>query len=306
MATDQYTTGKLGLIEPGVGNYVDTWDQPLYANWQTLEAAVSGTTTITLSNLNIVLVVPTFPTSTNPPVVTNSAQNLRLLLTGAPTSNLSILIPAGVGGFWIVDNRTTGSFSVTVKTTLGSSVGVIPPQNYATILYSDGANVYYADSGAIAALVPQGTPSGAITAFGGVNVPTGWLICDGASYTTSAYPNLFAAIAYAWGGSGANFNVPLLNNGRFLRGTGGNAGALGTYQTDQLGSHTHTVVDPGHLHDLTYSVPAGPGPYFIGGPGASVVQTNAIAKNTTGITIATTGGNETRPINASVNYIIKT
>ena len=93
MSTDQYTTGKLGLIEPGAGNYVDTWDQPLYANWQTLEAAVSGTTTITLTSLNVVLTVPTFPTSTNPPVVANSAQNLRLLLTGAPTTNLSVLIP---------------------------------------------------------------------------------------------------------------------------------------------------------------------------------------------------------------------
>ena len=117
---------------------------------------------------------------------------------------------------------------------------------------------------------------------------------------------MFAAIGYNWGGSGANFNVPLLNNGRFLRGVGGNAGTLGTYQTDQLGTHTHSVVDPGHLHDLTFSIPGGPGPYFIGGPGASVVQTNAIATNTTGITIAATGGNETRPANAAVNYIIKT
>ena len=61
-----------------------------------------------------------------------------------------------------------------------------------------------------------------------------------------------------------------------------------------------------HLHDLTFSIPGGPGPYFIGGPGASVVEDNAIAKNTTGITIAATGGNETRPANAAVNYIIKT
>ena len=58
MSVDTYTTGKLGLIEPARGSYVDTWDSPLFANWQTLEAAVSGTTTITLSNANVVLTVP--------------------------------------------------------------------------------------------------------------------------------------------------------------------------------------------------------------------------------------------------------
>lgn len=307
MSTDQYTTGKLGLIEPGAGNYVDTWDQPLYANWQTLEAAVSGTTTITLTSLNVVLTVPTFPTSVNPPVVANSAQNMRLLLTGAPTTNLSVLIPAGVGGFWIVDNRTTGSYSVTVKTTVSGSTGVAPVQNYATVLYSDGANVYYADAGAIVALVPQGTPPGIISAFGGSAAPTGWLLCDGSSYATVTYFNLFSAIGYTWGGSGANFNVPLLNNGRFLRGTGGNAGALGTYQTDQFGTHTHALTDPGHLHQVGTTV-ARPvtGTSAIYGTTEGVAGAQFTQSNTTGITIGSTGGNETRPINASVNYIIKT
>lgn len=314
MATDQYTTGKLGLIEPGVGNYVDTWDQPLFANWQTLEAAVSGTTTITLSSSNVVLTVPTFPTNTNPPIVANSTQNLRLLLQGALTANVSVILPAGVGGFWIVDNRTTGSYSVTIKTTSTGSTGVSPVQNFATTLYSDGANVYYSDAGAIVALVPQGTPTGIISAFGGTTAPSGWLVCDGASYSTTTYYNLFAAIGYTWGGSGGSFNVPLLNNGRFLRGVGGNAGALGTYQADQIGSHNHaaTVTDPGHAHTPTsggsfLKIGGGPvsGPtYYAGGSGDNTPFTNTV---TTGISVAVgnTGGNETRPLNASVNYIIK-
>jgi microcystin-dependent protein len=35
-----------------------------------------------------------------------------------------------------------------------------------------------------------------------------YLNCDGGSYSTTAYPSLFTAIGYAYGGSGASFNVP--------------------------------------------------------------------------------------------------
>ena len=35
-----------------------------------------------------------------------------------------------------------------------------------------------------------------------------YLNCDGSSYSTTAYPALFTAIGYAYGGSGASFNVP--------------------------------------------------------------------------------------------------
>lgn len=35
-----------------------------------------------------------------------------------------------------------------------------------------------------------------------------YLNCDGGSYSTTAYPALFTAIGYAYGGSGSTFNVP--------------------------------------------------------------------------------------------------
>jgi len=39
-------------------------------------------------------------------------------------------------------------------------------------------------------------------------ISAGWLECDGTSYPVAAYPSLFNEIGYAWGGAGANFNVP--------------------------------------------------------------------------------------------------
>lgn len=59
-------------------------------------------------------------------------------------------------------------------------------------------------------------PSGAILTFAGNAAPTGWLVCDGASLSTSTYANLFAVIGYTFGGSGGSFNLPDLR-GRFVR-----------------------------------------------------------------------------------------
>ena len=55
-------------------------------------------------------------------------------------------------------------------------------------------------------------PIGAITMWAGsiASIPANYILCDGTSYPTSTYPELFAAINYFYGGSGANFNVPYI------------------------------------------------------------------------------------------------
>ena len=148
-------------------------------------------------------------------------------------------------------------------------------------------------------------PTGVISAFGGTSAPNGYLMCDGTSYLRSSYLTLFGVIGTAFGAiDSTHFNVPDLR-GRFLRGvdntanrdpdkasrtamnTGGNTGNnVGSVQTDQYKSHTHTA---GVLSTTNYG------------------QTNAVtyfAGVLSGNTGAS-GGNETRPINAYVNYIIK-
>lgn len=147
-------------------------------------------------------------------------------------------------------------------------------------------------------------PSGAITMFGGTSVPTGFLLCDGSAVSRSTYANLFSVIGTANGiGDGAStFNLPDMR-GQFPRGVsgasgndpdasarlavnGGNAGnAVGSIQPDQFLSHTHSV-----------GIDSGPGATTIGSggtPSAGTVMTTA------------SGGNETRPKNVYVNFIIK-
>lgn len=106
-------------------------------------------------------------------------------------------------------------------------------------------------------------PAGAMLDFGGTTAPAGFLLCNGASYPTIAYPNLFAAIGYTWGGAGANFNVPDMTR-RVSVGPGGSntSGTLATtvgsvggeelhvLTTAELAAHNHNVniSDPGHNH----------------------------------------------------------
>lgn len=64
--------------------------------------------------------------------------------------------------------------------------------------------------------ISQLVPTGSVLTFAGSAAPTGWLVCDGASLSTTAYASLFAVIGYTFGGSGGSFNLPDLR-GRFVR-----------------------------------------------------------------------------------------
>lgn len=93
-------------------------------------------------------------------------------------------------------------------------------------------------------------------------LPPGFVLCDGASYLTSTYPALFAAIGYVWGGAGASFNVPDSRGVAHIgagTGTGLTPRVLGpsvfgaethTLTSDQLAAHNHVLNDPPHTHGL--------------------------------------------------------
>jgi len=65
-------------------------------------------------------------------------------LTGTLTGNRNIIVPATVQQYWIT-NATTGSFTLTVKTSAGTGITVV--QGDAQILYCNGTNVVLGQSG---------------------------------------------------------------------------------------------------------------------------------------------------------------
>jgi microcystin-dependent protein len=128
-------------------------------------------------------------------------------------------------------------------------------------------------------------PIGVVNPFAGATAPSNWLLCDGSSLSTTTYANLFAVIAYAYGGSGANFSLPDLR-GRAIAGKdnmGGTAasrltatvltaantlGATGGTETHsltiaQLATHTHVQDAHGHSNS---------GQMFNGATGAGFVM----------------------------------
>lgn len=144
--------------------------------------------------------------------------------------------------------------------------------------------------------VGSGVPSGTVTAFAGGSPPAGWLECNGGVISRTSYAALFAAIGttYGSGDGSTTFSLPDLR-GEFVRGWDHSRGAdsgrqLGSWQADEIKSHTHTL------------------PLEAGGSSnnASLTDTANTDEGTYG-TPATgaTGGAETRPRNVALMFIIK-
>ena len=103
----------------------------------------------------------------------------------------------------------------------------------------------------------NGVPTGSIMPFVGNsnNVPAGWLLCDGSSFTDDAYHAKLKSLL-------GSVNTPNLS-GTYLRGTGtsgSNVGpSLNSFQQDQNKEHLHalsltatTALDGAHRHMLPY------------------------------------------------------
>ncbi|MCU0919032.1 MAG: phage tail protein [Burkholderiaceae bacterium] len=148
---------------------------------------------------------------------------------------------------------------------------------------------------AIAPLYP--VPTGAVVAFAMSDPwPSGWLACDGGAYSRSTYSALFAMIGttYGAGNGSTTFNVPDLR-GEFVRGLdlgrGVDAGrGLGTWQADEVRSHTH---DMG-------SEAGGSGNY------TTPVDSGGVDETLAGNPTSAYGGAETRPRNVALMYCIRT
>jgi microcystin-dependent protein len=156
------------------------------------------------------------------------------------------------------------------------------------------------DAAAAVAAV-KAVPPGTIAWFGRPSVPDGWLRCNGATLSRTAYADLFSVIGGYFGAPDANtFSLPDLR-GVFVRGLDegrgydNGRGLSPVIQGSQNLSHAHALTGGGYVFQLY-------------GTGAQITLATGNEQAQPGIhavSIANDGGNEARPVNMALPACIK-
>jgi microcystin-dependent protein len=221
----------------------------------------------------------------------------------------------GLGNIAIHDNKTLLMYATAGSSSNGGVQGV----SSAYYNLTEGIYIHFTATVPIVgwssdAVIP-GVPAGVVSPFAGMTPPSGYLLCDGTAVSRSTFAGLFQAIGTIWGaGDGSTtFNLPNYQ-GIFLRGAGSQtiggkdySGVLGNSELDQYQEHEHLALAWANSDN---SFPYQPGNlYGSGAQNSYGVPTRGQyqAKDANGNDIGEPPrhGNETRPVNVSVNYIIK-
>jgi len=165
------TSTSLKLTVQATGENSGTWGQITNTNLLILEQAIGGYDSIGITAAATL----TFSNG-----VLSNGKNQVLKLTGTITGNKNVVIPDGIEKTYIIENATSGAFTVTFKTTSGTGVTWTATDKGTKVLYSDGTNVVEGLSsvGAVTAtghLVPGTTDTYDLGAAGNVwrNIYTG-------------------------------------------------------------------------------------------------------------------------------------
>jgi microcystin-dependent protein len=229
----------------------------------------------------------------------------------------------------IVDTKlatiaTAGKVSATALVSLGSipnTSGVLPIVNGGTgsaananaasgvVILDSSAKLPAVDGSQLTGIVS--IPTGAINLWATASAPTGWLICDGTTFSNVTYPTLATLLGDTYGAhSGANYYLPNLK-GRVPVGAGQGstyADGVATTGTDFAlatigGMEKHKLVTAelaAHTHNSQIGSTGGVGIIGTNNSGATLVSSN----------ITTSAGSDTAHNNMQaylvLNYIIKT
>jgi hypothetical protein len=155
-----YTTNK-GYPVPTVAGDMNQWGVHLNQGLGILDTNMGGQAFANVAGSSDVTATAT------------QAQNLVQSLSGVLTGNISYLLP-NVGSFYVINNATTGAFTVTVKTVAGGSVGPIVPQGTQLAVYSRDGNVWPMSGGSAGVQIFQGLVTirtgGLVIAAGGATI----------------------------------------------------------------------------------------------------------------------------------------
>ena len=128
------TSANLKLTVQATGENSGTWGQITNTNLLILEQAIGGYSSVALN-------ATTGATLTYSNGALSNGKDAVIKLTGTITGSVNVVIPDSVEKTYIIENATSGGFTVTVKTSSGTGVTWGATDKGIKMVYSDGTNV---------------------------------------------------------------------------------------------------------------------------------------------------------------------
>jgi hypothetical protein len=128
------TSASLKLTVQATGENSGTWGQITNTNLLILEQAIGGYSSVALN-------ATTGATLTYSNGALSNGKDAVIKLTGTITGSVNVVIPDSVEKTYVIENATSGGFTVTVKTSSGTGVTWGATDKGIKMVYSDGTNV---------------------------------------------------------------------------------------------------------------------------------------------------------------------
>jgi len=244
-----YTTNKQ-IEKPANGDYNNTWSVPVNSDWDIIDRAFGGTTSLNAVGASGTVTLTS--TQYQAPIIG---------ITGALTANVNYQLPVSVGGFFYIFNNTSGAFSITFSSA-GGGTTVTLPQGYIVSVISDGTNIRFGTTNAALITSTYADPS--------------WI-------TSLAASKLTGTVAVASGGTGASTSATARVN--LLPSYTGNAGKVLALNVGATDTEWVSAGGTGTVTSVAMSVPA-----FLTVTGSPITASGTLAVTLSGTALPVANG----------------
>ena len=132
MASSYSTDLKLELMV--TGEKAGLWGDITNTNLNILQQAIAGYEQVSVNATNAITLAFTNGALSN-------GKNAVLNITGTPSANATVNVPDGIEKVYVIKNSTSGTSTLTIKTTSGSGVTFSGTDKGYKYIFSDGTNV---------------------------------------------------------------------------------------------------------------------------------------------------------------------
>ena len=194
-------------------------------------AIANGGTGQTTANAALNALLPSQGTNANKYLQTDGA-NSSWDAISLSTADITGTLPVANGGTGVTSSTGTGSTVLSASPTFTGA-----PLAPTAAVGTDNTQI------ATTAFVRDIIPTGVITMWYGsiASIPSGWYLCDGTNSTPDLRDRFIvgAGSTYGVAATGGSANATLVSH---------NHTGTSTFTGSALGTHTHGVTDPGHVH----------------------------------------------------------